>query len=156
MAGPAVDLDALELFNSTKDFNTNNPGPSIVNITHALGGLVGCFRQAPPDEPQLCRTSFTDCFHAAAKISAHDTRNLVHFHRNSDTTFRLPNSFTYNTCVIFLDMVTADAEDFFYIGQVQDVAIDTARRCTAFPMALGGKGLAGPRMLMEVEVWGRL
>lgn len=156
MANPVVDLDALESFNSTKNSNTNNPGTSIVNITYALERLVGCYRQAPPNEPQLCRTTFTDCFNAVAKISAHDTRSLVHFRRNHDSTFILPNSFTYNTCVIFLDMVTADAEDYFYIGQVRDVAIDTARRCTALPLALGGKGMAGPRMLMEVVVLGRL
>lgn len=155
MANP-VDLDTLTSFNATKDFKTNNPGTSIVNITHALEGLVGCFRQAPPQEPQLSRTSFTDCFNAVAKISAHDTRSLVHFRRNNDSTFILPNFFTYKTCVIFLDMVSADAEDSFYIGQVRDVAIDTARRCTARRMALGGKGMAGPRQLMEVEVFGRL
>ena len=155
MANP-VDLEALESFNATKDFNTNNPGTSIVNITHALEALVGCFHQAPPGEPQFCRTSFTDCFNAAEKITAQDTRTLIHFRRNNDSTFILPNSFIYNTCVISLDMVSADAEDFFYIGQVRDVAIDTARRCTAFPMALGGVGLAGPRKLMDVEVTGRL
>lgn len=49
------------------------------------------------------------------KISAHDTRSLVHFHRNSNTTFRLSNSFIYNTYVVFLDMITVDVEDPFYI-----------------------------------------
>lgn len=51
MANPVVNLDALEYFNSTKNFNTDNTGISIVNITHALERLVGCFSQAPPDEP---------------------------------------------------------------------------------------------------------
>ena len=151
-----VDLDALIPLNSTKDFNTNNPYTPIVNTTNALEGLIGCFRQASPDEPQLSRTSFIDCFHAVEKMSAHDTRSLVYFRRNNDSSFILPNYFTYRTCIIFLDMVSDDAVDFFYIGEVRDVAIDIARRCTALPMALGGKGMAGPRKLMEVEVLGRL
>lgn len=150
-----VDLDALQFWNSTKNFNADNPGTSIVNMTNALDDLVGCFRQAPLDEPQLSRTNFIDCFHAVEKISAHDDRNLVYFRRNNDSSFILPNYFTYRTCVIIVDMINDNAGDVFYIGQVRDVAIDTARRCTALPMALGGSALAGPMKLMVVEVLGR-
>ena len=53
-------------------------------------------------------------------------------------------------------MISADAEDVFYVGQIRDVAIDTARRCTAIPAALGGRGVVGPRKLMEVLVLGRV
>lgn len=53
-------------------------------------------------------------------------------------------------------MINADAEDLFYVGQIRDVAIDTARRCTAIPQALGGRGIVGPKRLMEVLVLGRL
>lgn len=151
----SLDLAAPGSFNATKDFNPNSYGTSIINITNALEDIVGCFRQAPPYESQLSRTNFIDCYNAVEKMSAHDTRSLVHFRRNNHSTFILPNTFTYRTCVVFLDMVSADAQEFFYIRQIKDVAIDTARRCTALPMALGGKGLAGPRKLMEVLVLGR-
>lgn len=149
-----VDLDALQFLNSTKVFTTNNPEISIVNMTNTLEFPIGCFRQAPPDEPQLCRTNFIDCAHAVEKMSAHNTQRLVIFRRNNDSKFILPSTFKYRTCVLYLDMVSDDAVDYFSIQQVRDVAIDTARRCTAIRMALGGKGLAGPKNLMEVEVFG--
>lgn len=149
-------LGALQALNSTEDFNTTFPSTSIVNVTNALESIIGCFQQAPPSEPQLSRTNFIDCFNAEKKIAAHDTHRPIHFRRNHDSTFALPNTFTYKTCVIYLDMVTADAEDFLYVGQIGNVAIDTARRCTAFPLALGGQGVVGPKKLMEVLVLGRM
>ncbi|CAF9915605.1 MAG: hypothetical protein ALECFALPRED_010256 [Alectoria fallacina] len=155
IASPS-DLRAPRVFNSTLDFKTTFPsGTSVVNITNILEDLVGCFHQAPPQEPQLSRTNFVDCFNAEKKIAARDTHKPIHFRRNIDSTFILPSSFTYRTCVIFLDMTSADAEDYFYVGQIRDVAIDTARRCTALPQALGGKGMVGPKRLMEVLVLGR-
>ena len=53
-------------------------------------------------------------------------------------------------------MVSADAEDFFYVSQILNVAVEIARRCTALAKARGGMGFAGPRQLMEVVVLGRL
>ncbi len=53
-------------------------------------------------------------------------------------------------------MVSANAEDTFYVGEIRSVAIDTARKCTAIPIALGGKGVVGPKRLMEVLVLGRV
>ena len=53
-------------------------------------------------------------------------------------------------------MVSAEAEDVFYVGQIRDVAIAVARRCTALAKARGGIGFAGPRQLMEVFVLGRV
>ncbi len=141
--------------NSTKNFDNALPGTSIINVTNAFDDLVGCFRQTSPGQPQLYRTNFIDCFHAEEKIIAQDPRNPVHFRRDSGSIFLLPNSFTYRTCVIFLDMVDANDEDSFYIAEVRDVAIDTARKCTANPKALGGKGLAGPKKLVELYVMGR-
>lgn len=128
----ALDLGALSVFNSTEDLNITLPRTSTVDITNAPEGFVGCFHQAPPDGPQLLRTNFVDCFNAEKKIAAQDTPNPIRFRRNDLSAFTLPNSFTYRTCVIFLDMVSADAEDFFYVGQIRSAAIDTARRCTAF------------------------
>ena len=77
------------------------------------------------------------------------------FHRNNDTPFEIPVKFTYRTCVILLDMVSDDAQDVFYVAQIRNAAIDTARRCTAQRNALGGVALVGPRKLMEVWVIGR-
>ncbi|KAF6241508.1 hypothetical protein HO173_000218 [Letharia columbiana] len=156
VASPS-DLGALEGFNSTKNLNTTFPDRSTIGMTNALGDLIGCFHQAPPQEPhKLSRTNFIDCFNAEKKIAAHDPHRPINFRRNDDTTFVLPNSFTYRTCVIFLDMVSADAEDVFYVGEIRDAAIDTARRCTALNQALGGKAVVGPKKLMEVLVLGRL
>ena len=53
-------------------------------------------------------------------------------------------------------MVSAEAEDLFYIGQIRDVAIAIARRCSALAKARGGIGFAGPKQLMEVVVMGRV
>lgn len=149
------DLGALTVLNLTTDLNVTFPGTSIVNITNALEDRIRCFRQSLPQESPLSRTNFIDCFNAEKKIAAHDTHRPIHFRRNDETTFVLPNTFTYRTCVIFVNMISAEAEDFFYVGQIRDVAIDTARRCTAFPPALGGKGIVGPKRLMEVFVLGR-
>lgn len=150
------DIGALKVLNLTKGLNITFPGTSILNITNALEPETGCFHQSPPNEPQLSRTNFVDCFNAERKIGAYDTHRPIRFRRNDDTTFVLPNSFTYRTCVIFVDMISADAEDSFYVEQIRDVAIDTARRCTALHQALGGKGIARPKKLMEVLVLGRL
>lgn len=53
-------------------------------------------------------------------------------------------------------MVSVNAEDTFYVGEIRSVVIDTARKCTAIPIALGGKGVVGPKRLMEVLVLGRV
>ena len=150
-----LDLGVLKGSNSTKDNNKIFPGTSIVNTTNSLDDLLGCFRQSPHQEPQFFRTNFKDCFHAEKMIVAHNPRRPIHFRRNNDSTFVLPNSFTYRTCLIYLDMVSANAEDFFYLSQVKDVVLDTARRCTSRPEALGGQSMVGPRKLMLVEVLGR-
>lgn len=150
------DIDGLKASNSTKDLNTDLHGTSIANITNGLEGLIGCFKQAEPDEPQLCRTSFIDCFHAEERIAAHDTRMPIDFRNNNDSTFIIPNMFVYRTCAIYISMVSADAEDFFYVSQIREVVIDIARRCTSIRrMVLGGKGTAGPRNLVEIDVLGR-
>lgn len=155
IANPST-LGSLIVFNSTKDFNTTCPGTSIVNTTDALEDFIGCFRQAPPHEPQLSRTNFIDCFNAEKELAAYDTHKPIHFRRNDGSTFMLPQSFPYRTCVIYLDMVSAEVEDFFYVGEIRDVAIDTARRCTASRQALGGKGIVGPKKSMEILVLGRM
>ena len=80
----------------------------------------------------------------------------MNFRQDLDATFALPHSFKYRTCVIHLDMVSAEAEDFFYVGQIRDVAIAIARRCSALAKARGGIGFAGPKQLMEVTVMGRV
>ena len=150
------DIDALKVLNLTKSLNLTFPGTSILNNTNALEAETGCFYQFPPNEPRLCRTNFVDCFNAEKKIGDYDTHRPIRFRRNDDTAFVLPNSFTYRTCVIIIDMISADAEDSFYVEQIRSVAIDTARRCTALPQALGGKGIVGPKKLMEVLVLGRV
>ena len=149
------DLDTLKIINSTKDVDTVFPETPGINSTDALEYLVGCFRQTPPREPQLSRTKFTDCFYAQQQIAAHDPPRRIQFRRNNDSAFVLPDIFAYRTCVILIDMVSSDAEDSFYAAEIRAVAIDTARRCTSFKKSLGGRGLAGPRRLMEVEVFGR-
>ena len=149
-------LGALRVFNSTKDFNTTFPGASIINTNHALEDFVDCYRQAAPRERQLSPTNFIDCFNAENGLATYDSHRPIHFRRNNDSAFILPQSFAYRTCVILIDMASDDAEDFFYVRQIRDVAIDTARKCCARPQALGGKGIVGPKKLMEVFVLGRM
>lgn len=144
------------LLNSTNKPNDTFPFAKLVDITNTLEKSRGCFHQAPPTEPQLFRTNFIDCFSAAKKIAAYETYRPMNFVRDPNATFALPNSFTYRTCLIHLDMVSADAEDFFYVGQISNVAVEIARRCTALAKARGGMGFAGPRQLMEVVVLGRM
>ena len=149
------DIGAVKALNLTKDLSIISPGIIIVNTTNVLG-RTGCFRQAPPEEPQLSRTNYVDCCYAVQKIAVYDTHRPMHFRRNHDTDFILPHSFTYRTCVISLDMVNASAEDFFYLEQILYVATDTARRCTALYQALGGMATVGPKQLMEVYVLGKI
>lgn len=127
------DLAALKTFNSTTQLDATLPTTSLVNITNALEGIIGCYGQAPPHQSQMSRTNFKDCFNAEQKLAAHDTHKPMHFRRNSDSAFMLPNSFVYRTCIIYLDMLSAYDEDYFYVGQITEVAIDIARRCTAIP-----------------------
>lgn len=149
------DLDTLKIINSTKDVDTVFPETPGINSTDPLEYLVGCFQQNPPRAPQLSRTKFTDCFYAQQQIATHDPGRPIQFRRNNDSAFVLPNIFQYRTCVISVDMVNSDADDSFYVVEIRAVAIDTARRCTSFKNSVGGRGLAGPRRLMEVEVFGR-
>ena len=150
-----LDLATPKIINLTRGFNHDFRLTSHSNTTYGVEDLLGCFQQARPPEPQLARTSFTDCFNAEQQLAAYDPYIPIRFHRNNDTPFEIPVKFTYRTCAIFLDMVSADAEDFFYVAQIRNAAIDTARRCTAQRKALGGIALVGPRKLMEVWVIGR-
>ena len=149
-------LSTLNILNSTEAFNNTFQGLSATNVTTALQDFVGCFPQSPLSEPQLSRTNFVDCFHAQEKMAALDPHIPLHFRRYTGSTFLLPNNFSYRTCLIFLDMVSADDEDFFYVSEITNVAIDTARKCTSVRKALGGVGMAGPKRLMEVYVTGRV
>ena len=154
MAKP-LDLGTPIIINSTKGFNNDIRFTSHRNTTDSVEGLLGCFQQALPPEPQLVRTSFTDCFNAQQQLAAYNPHIPMKFHRNNDTPFEIPVKFAYRTCVILLDMVSDDAQDVFYVAQIRNAAIDTARRCTAQRNALGGVALVGPRKLMEVWVVGR-
>lgn len=149
-------LVTLNIINATRNYEPGSPYTAGINLTDNVEGLVGCFQQNRPQDPQLFRTNFVDCYNAAKQITALDPHRLVHFYQNNDTAFELPNRITYRTCVILLDMVNGFAEDIFYVADITAVAIDTARRCTAGRRAhFGGKGMVGPRQLMEVWVSGR-
>ena len=150
-----LDLTTPRIINSTRGFNHDFRFTSHRNTTDSVEDLLGCFQQALPPKPQLARTSFTDCFNAQQQLAVHNPYIPIQFYRNNDTPFEIPIKFTYRTCVIFLDMISDDAKDVFYVAQIRNAAIDTARRCTAHPKALGGMALVGPRKLMEVWVTGR-
>ena len=150
-----LDLGTPKIINSTRAFAHDLRFTSHRNTTDSVGTLLGCFQQALPPEPQLARTSFTDCFNAQQQLATHDPYIPIQFHRNDDTPFEIPMKLTYRTCVILLDMVSADAQDVFDVAQIRNAAIDVARRCTAQRKALGGVALVGPRKLMEVWVAGR-
>lgn len=144
------------MINSTRNYDPGFPYTSGNNLTDNVEGLVGCFQQSLPEDPQLVRTNFIDCYNAAEQLAALDPHGLVHFYRNNDTAFILPNRITYRTCVILLDMISAFAEDIFYVADIRAVAVDTARKCTTRRNAqLGGQGMVGPRQLMEIWVSGR-
>lgn len=149
-------LVTLNIINSTRSYDPGFPYTSGINLTDNVESLVGCFQQSLPQDPQLVRTNFIDCYNAAQQLAALDPHRLVHFYRNNDTAFELPNHIRYRTCVILLDMVSAFAEDIFYVADIRAVAIDTARKCTTGRKAqLGGKGMVGPKQLMEVYISGR-
>lgn len=151
-----VNLISLHMVNSTKTYDPGFPYTSAITLTDNVESLVGCFQQNLPQDPQLVRTNFIDCYNAAEQLAALDPHRLVHFYRNNDTAFELPNRITYRTCVILLDMVDSVAEDIFYVADIRAVAVDTARKCTTGRKAkLGGKGMAGPKQLVEVWVSGR-
>ena len=150
-----LDLATLQIINSTNDFDTGFPYTSAIHTMDNVESLVGCFQQSPPQDPQLFRTNFLDCFNVQEQLAAHDPHRPIHFHRNNDTEFELPNRFSYRTCTVLLDMVSADAEDTFNVADIRAVTIDTARKCTAGRKSLGGKAMVGPRQLMEVWITGR-
>lgn len=150
-----LDLGTLRIINSTTGLDDDFWPTSHRNTTDGVEELLGCFHQFQPPEPQLLRTSFKDCFNAEQQLAAYAPYVPIHFHRNNDTPFEIPVRFTYRTCAIFLDMVTPDAEDVFYVAQIRNAAIDTARKCTARPKALGGLALVGPKKLMGIWVTGR-
>ena len=157
LSSVAKPLDPItpNITNSTRAFNHDFRLTSHSNTTDGVEDIIGCFQQARPPEPQLVRTSFTDCFNAEQQLAVYDPYIPVHFRRNNDTTFEIPVRFTYRTCVILLDMVSADAEDVFCVAQIRNAVIDLARRCTAQRKALGGVALVGPRKLREAWVVGR-
>ena len=150
-----LDLGTPKSINSTRGFIHDFRLTSFRNATDGVEDHRGCFQQARPPEPQLARTSFTDCFNAEQQLAAYDPYVPIHFRRNDDTPFEIPVKFTYRTCVIFLDMVSYDAEDFFNVAQIRNAVIETARKCTAQRKALGGMALVGPKKLMEIWVIGR-
>lgn len=63
--------------------------------------VIECFTPAPPSQRPLLPTNFFACNNANDKINARDAQTQpIHFHRNLGNRFKIPNSFTSNSCVI--------------------------------------------------------
>lgn len=74
--------------------------PLRVNATIADEPNIQCFGR-PLYPPPMVATNFYDCNNANLKIQTRDaSTEPVHWHRNLGNNFRIPSSFTVNTCVI--------------------------------------------------------
>lgn len=119
-----------------------------------IGDKVTCFQQDGIDPP-FVPTNVIDCIDASWKmIQTGICGGDFDFRRTHSRPFPLPNSFTVQSCTVWLDMTGEDEEARFNPSETQAAIGAIQSRCVARRPRLGGKTLVGPGKVMEVTIFG--
>lgn len=118
-------------------------------------GDSDCFNPAIPREG-LYPARTEDCFNAAKDLFAvRDPFRAITFARRPRVGFQLPKVFRSGTCVISIDVMNDDDKDVFKPWLVYITAREIASRCTEGAFRFGGRTMTGPKMVVDVLVFGR-
>ena len=126
------------------------------NASTALGDQVkNCF------ESQTSRVTpdSVDCDSAILQMGRDFTREMMRFSRQSNADFKLPRSYRYGSCVVYLDMVHDADEDIVSTSRIVTDALSLNRECVHDPdpwkYQLGGVISIWPKDLLYVVLFGR-
>lgn len=115
-----------------------------------------CFNPATP-RSGLYPAREQDCLNAAKELFfSADAFRPVTFARRKKVGSRLPKVFRNGTCVISIDVMNDDDSDFFKPWLVYNTARELAHRCTQGAFRFGGRTMTGPKMVVDILVFGRV
>lgn len=110
-----------------------------------------CFDPAPARLP----ITYSDCISASLKLLLKGADIQYTFGRGGRVTYKLPKTFFSGTCVINLDMVFDEQTDKLTLLEVQQAALDLARRCTTgTDFRTGGVAAVGPKNVLYITIIG--
>lgn len=126
----------LSLLNTSSSQTTapqNSTSPPITK-TSSLHGIPECFPPPSPREHSVPITNFIDCKLATMEIIGSRSRTQIYvFSRQPSTApdhYQLPATFRTRTCVVHLDMESADDEDSVQLVFVESTAWVLAHKCS--------------------------
>lgn len=121
----------------------------------SAGSGTQCFA---PGELHMKRIHYLDCIRAAERATWGGKAGApMHFSKDSKVGMKLPEHWSYGSCVIRIDMRNNDDEDTFPMFEVANAASLIAERCSKpGTPGLGGLGAIGPKKVVLIFVYGRL
>ena len=118
----------------------------------------GCYSQTPPGHTQLEPTTFVVCAQAINSIAAgRELAAPLAFGRSVKVGHKLPDQFShkgfYSTCIVKIDMKEGEQDTLTW----RDVLVGASFLrdfCVGPPPHFGGEAKAGPRQILDIEVYG--
>ena len=124
---------------------------SLLNASNVF--TIACFDQNPPSRPQLMPLTYVACKQAVLSIPLREKALApITFSRNPDAGFRVPHSWSYEGCVVHIDMVEADAEETTTFAALFKRSFDIAVECVIKPPHFGGKSKLGTTQMLEIAI----
>ncbi len=145
--------------NSLSQANTSSSdvvGLSVLNISPNNDEYADCFNPATlprglyPAEHEDCLEAVKQLFYVKPPFRS------TTFARRPGAGFKLPTVVRNGTCVISIDVMHDTDEDIFKPLLMYATARELALRCTQGAFRYGGRSLTGPKMVVEVLVFGRI
>lgn len=170
-AGPSVSLPSFnrrhlaEAYNESAELWSSAPLKKSSRVIDSLASDtvdygVGCIPQEPPGQPQHYKPMYIDCLNAAWKIQKDgvDPRTSRNFSRhlvNPDRDYLVPEAFTWQSCIIYVDTLEENDYDMLSLQNIKDVALNIIKECLERRPKLGGKQLVGPKQVIKVLLFGQ-
>lgn len=128
----------------------------ILNVSSNDGAYSDCFNPATPRRG-LYPAKLNDCLNAIDTLSViKNPWHSVIFARRRRVGFTLPKIVRNETCVISIDVMNDADSDFMKPQVVYTKAREIALDCTQGAFRFGGRAKIGPKMVVDVLVFGRL
>lgn len=131
-------------------------GVPVLNISSNDNEYGACFNPPTPRRG-LYPAKEQDCLNAAEEVFyiKNPFRDAT-FGRTARSAFRLPKVVRNRTCVISIDVMNDADTDVFKPWLVYATARALAHECTQGAFPFGGRAMAGPLMVVDVLVFGRV
>lgn len=128
----------------------------ILNVSPNVGEYSDCFNPATPRRG-LYPAKLDDCLGAVHTLShIKDPWRRVIFARRKRIGFTLPKVVRNGTCVISIDVMNDADSDIMWPQIVYTKAKEIALECTQGDFRFGGRAKTGPKMVVDVLVFGRV